>query len=85
MSRATLPTLPMLPTYVQAARAAVERVLWNETEGYYRSYTGGHATMADSLYAQAFRAACRSPHAARRSQQAGPPPPPLTLGSACRC
>ncbi|KAL1521790.1 hypothetical protein AB1Y20_021443 [Prymnesium parvum] len=35
-----------------AARQAVQAMLWNGTAGYYRSFSGGHATMADSLYAQ---------------------------------
>jgi len=33
-------------------RAAMDKLLWNETGGFYRSYTGGDALMSDSLYAQ---------------------------------
>ena len=33
-------------------QTALEALLWNATAGYYRSYTGGHATMADATYAQ---------------------------------
>ena len=35
--------------------AAVDKLLWNDEKGYFRSYTGGDALMADALYAQARR------------------------------
>jgi len=37
---------------METGRRAMDRLLWNETAGYYRSYTGGHATMTDATYAQ---------------------------------
>lgn len=33
-------------------RGAMDRLLWNHTASYYRSYTGGDAIMTDSMYAQ---------------------------------
>lgn len=35
-----------------AGSAAMESKLWNASAGYFRSYVGGHAIMADALYAQ---------------------------------
>ena len=33
-----------------AARASMERLLWNGTYAYFRAYTGGDAVMSDALY-----------------------------------
>ena len=37
---------------LMAGRQAADRLLWNASAGFYRSYTGGEAVHADSLYAQ---------------------------------
>ena len=37
---------------LMTGRRAMDLLLWNETAGYYRAYTGGHATMTDATYAQ---------------------------------
>ena len=33
-------------------RRSVDALLWNTSAQYFRAYTGGHAIMSDSLYAQ---------------------------------